>query len=326
MQSEDNEETPEFAPTQIDRVTDDNIKRIDDEAFHQEETVTLVEQNEDITSERMSSIIEGLLLLSDDPLQKEDLIQFFYQLRKSQNEDQDNDSDNNDDTDEDIVIAKMVSQKFDEAINILLQKHSDNEGIYLAQVANGYQLRTNTKNQIYLQRYFRKKPIRISASALETLSIIAYQQPIVKADIDTIRGVDSSGMLKTLLDKELIKILGKKDEPGRPLLYGTTQKFLEFFHLQSLGELPTIQELKELVAASRPDAEQVNFRFDDNISAGQEYAQKILEEDQDVLERIDSAIKDVQRAKKLTDTVLEIKSSEEEEATSDTNPDTHLSS
>jgi segregation and condensation protein B len=91
----------------------------------------------------------------------------------------------------------------------------------------------------------------MTRAQLETLAIVSYRQPLTRPEIDDIRGVDSGPVLKTLLDRDLIKILGKKDEPGRPLLYGTTQTFLEFFGLKSLKDLPSLREFTELSDDSR---------------------------------------------------------------------------
>jgi segregation and condensation protein B len=90
------------------------------------------------------------------------------------------------------------------------------------------------------------RPPGLTPAALETLAIIAYRQPVVKADIDRFRGVDTAGSLRGLLEKKLARIVGRKDVPGKPILYGTTRKFLEVFNLQDLSALPTLRELKEL--------------------------------------------------------------------------------
>ncbi|HEX5034627.1 MAG TPA: SMC-Scp complex subunit ScpB, partial [bacterium] len=117
----------------------------------------------------------------------------------------------------------------------------DQRGIVLAEVANGWQFRTKPENAAILQQFSQPKPTKISKPSLETLAIVAYKQPITRVEIDLIRGVDSGGVLKTLLEKNLVRIVGKKDEPGKPMLYGTTQDFLELFQLKSLQELPTLK-------------------------------------------------------------------------------------
>src|SRR5208337_4114373 len=91
-------------------------------------------------------------------------------------------------------------------------------------------------------------PYRFSNSSLETLAIVAYRQPITRAEVEYLRGVDSGGVLKTLLEKKMLRILGKKDIPGRPLIYGTSREFLESFNLKDLASLPTLKEVQELTA------------------------------------------------------------------------------
>jgi segregation and condensation protein B len=101
-------------------------------------------------------------------------------------------------------------------------------------------------SQKYVLRFLKAKPQRLTRSALETLAIVAYRQPVTRPEIEDIRGVDSGGVLKALLERRLIKILGKKEEVGRPLLYGTTPEFLQFFSLKNLSALPSLQEFHEL--------------------------------------------------------------------------------
>ncbi|HEX9103764.1 MAG TPA: SMC-Scp complex subunit ScpB, partial [Polyangia bacterium] len=116
----------------------------------------------------------------------------------------------------------------------------------LHQVAGGYQFRTNPENAQWVQKLLASKPVRLTRAQIETLAICAYRQPVTRPEIDEIRGVDSGGTLKTLLDRSLIRIVGKKEEPGRPILYGTTKEFLEFFNLRDLKDLPTLREFHEL--------------------------------------------------------------------------------
>jgi segregation and condensation protein B len=108
-----------------------------------------------------------------------------------------------------------------------------------------------------VQQLIQGRPVRLSRAQLETLAICAYRQPITRPEIDQIRGVDSGGTLKVLLDRGLVRILGKKEEVGRPLLYGTTTEFLDFFSLKDLRELPTLREYSELSEESRQMVERV---------------------------------------------------------------------
>jgi segregation and condensation protein B len=119
-------------------------------------------------------------------------------------------------------------------------------GVHLAEVAGGWQFRTRPDFQQYVARHVKTKAARFSQSSLETLAIVAYRQPITRAEVEHLRGVDCGGVLKSLLDKRLVKILGKKDIPGRPLIYGTSREFLEVFGLKDLKSLPTLREIQAL--------------------------------------------------------------------------------
>jgi segregation and condensation protein B len=119
-------------------------------------------------------------------------------------------------------------------------------GFYLAEVAGGYQFRTVAELAPWLRKLKKDRPPRFSQAALETLAIIAYRQPVTRAEIEYLRGVDSGGVMKTLLEKNLLRILGKKDVPGRPLIYGTSRQFLELFGLRDLADLPTLKEFTAL--------------------------------------------------------------------------------
>lgn len=123
-------------------------------------------------------------------------------------------------------------------------------GIQLHEVAGGFQFRTARENAEWVRSLFKEKPTRLGRAALETLAVIAYRQPVTKADIELIRGVDVDGTLTTLLTRKLIKIAGRKDAVGRPLLYATSTEFLEIFGLKDLNELPSLKEL-----GPGPDAE-----------------------------------------------------------------------
>lgn len=122
-------------------------------------------------------------------------------------------------------------------------------GFELVEVAGGWQFRTRPAFHGYITRHIKTRISKFSQSALETLAIIAYRQPITRAEVEHLRGVDCGGVLKSLLEKHLVRILGKKDIPGRPLIYGTSKEFLEMFGLKDLKGLPTLKEIQALDAA-----------------------------------------------------------------------------
>jgi segregation and condensation protein B len=124
-------------------------------------------------------------------------------------------------------------------------------GFVLDEVAGGFQFRTRAEHADWVRRLNKSRPFRFSRAALETLAIVAYRQPITRAEIEYLRGVDSGGVLKTLLDRHLVRILGKKEIAGRPMIYGTTREFLEMFGLRDLAALPTLKEFSDIT----PDAE-----------------------------------------------------------------------
>ncbi len=126
---------------------------------------------------------------------------------------------------------------------------SETSALELLEVAEGWQFRTKPPFAEWIKRLNTVRPSKLSQPAMETLAIVAYRQPITRAEIDYVRGVDSGGVIKTLLDKRLIKIVGKKDLPGRPLVYGTTQEFLEVFSLKDITSLPNLQDIKQISSA-----------------------------------------------------------------------------
>ena len=126
----------------------------------------------------------------------------------------------------------------------------DRRGIRLVEVAGGYQFRTAPEHAEWVRRLFQQRPWRLTRATLETLAIVAYKQPITRAEIEAIRGVDVDSVLASLLARKLVKIVGRKDVIGRPLLYGTTRQFLEVFGLRDLAALPGLSE----VAAAMPDS------------------------------------------------------------------------
>lgn len=130
----------------------------------------------------------------------------------------------------------------------------NNNGLLVVEVAGGVQMVTNPVCSPWVKKLLSTAvPAKLSQPSLETLAIIAYKQPIIKAEIEAIRGVNSDGVVKTLLERKMVKILGRKEVPGRPLMYGTTREFLQYFGLKDLSELPTLKEFQEFETPEAPE-------------------------------------------------------------------------
>lgn len=127
-------------------------------------------------------------------------------------------------------------------------------GLMVQEVAGGFRLATRPEAHAWIQRLQQVKPARLSRPALETLALIAYRQPITKAEIEKVRGVAVDGVLRTLVERDLVRILGRKAEAGRPIVYGTSTAFLEHFGFKDLGDLPTLKEIDELVGTATTPA------------------------------------------------------------------------
>jgi segregation and condensation protein B len=171
----------------------------------------------------LSAIIESLVFTADSALSIDRLCELLSEYQRDEIK---------------SVLAEMVAYYQGRA-----------GGFELVEVAGGWQFRTRPAFHSYITRHIKTRAAKFSQSALETLAIIAYRQPITRAEVEHLRGVDCGGVLKSLLEKHLVKILGKKDIPGRPLIYGTSKEFLEIFGLKDLKSLPTLKEIQALDVA-----------------------------------------------------------------------------
>ncbi len=178
-------------------------------------------QAEAIDARELKAILEAVLFVSPEPVPVARLMSILGTVSK----------------------AEVV-----QALGILTHDlDQDGRGIQLVQVAGGYRLVTKQEYGPWLKRMDKAKAAqKLSRSALESLAIIAYKQPLVRSEIEEIRGVETSGVLRTLCERKLVRIVGRKDVPGRPIMYGTTKFFLEHFGLHDLSQLPPLREFKEL--------------------------------------------------------------------------------
>jgi segregation and condensation protein B len=171
----------------------------------------------------IADIIESLLFVADEPLSLDKL--------KS-------------------ILETVESKEIKSALEVLGNRYEDRGGGFvLCEVAGGWQLRSRPEFNPWIKRLLQPSPQRLSKPALETLAIVAYNQPIIRADIEHIRGVDCGGVLRQLMERKLIRVLGRKEIPGRPLIYATTKLFLETFGLKDLRDLPSPKEIEEMASA-----------------------------------------------------------------------------
>jgi segregation and condensation protein B len=144
-------------------------------------------------------------------------------------------------------LGEFPPEEIESAFRALVAEFSDpGRSIEVAQVAGGFQMRTKVAYRDWVKRFVREKDVGLSRSMLETLSIIAYKQPVTKKEIDVVRGVDSARAIKHLLERRLIEIAGRDGEAVKRMVFGTTQRFLEVYGLKSLEDLPTYKEIESL--------------------------------------------------------------------------------
>ena len=148
------------------------------------------------------------------------------------------------------ITALADTREVKDALTALAAEYDDRPGgFYLDEVAGGFQIRTRPEYNEWIRKLIKPRPLRLSKAALETLVIIAYKQPIIRSDVEHLRGVDCGGVLRVLLERKLIRVLGRREIAGRPLIYATTKHFLEVFDLKTLKDLPTPKEIEELGAS-----------------------------------------------------------------------------
>jgi segregation and condensation protein B len=227
------EEAAAFLPSNDEEVIEvaeepaENLEGTELEAFESAQ----IEETEFVETERLSSIIESVLFASDRPVSLASLKLVF----KGTN-----------------IKTEHIRRPLD---LLATELAGANRGVSLEEVPGGFQLRTKVDNMNFLNRAIKARQFRLSGPALEVLSIIAYKQPIIKNEMDSIRGVESGHLLRALMEKGLVTFEGKSELPGKPMLYGTTKKFLEIFGLRNLKELPTLSQIDELLPEGMTEEE-----------------------------------------------------------------------
>ncbi len=185
----------------------------------------------------INQIVEALLFASPEPLTQSQINSIF---------------------EHDLVDAEFTD--LENIIVDLKDQYNKNDNAFtIVKVASGYQLVSRSEYEVFIRRLLKKSGrMALTNASLETLAIVAYRQPVNRFEIESIRGVDSSGVLRTLLSKNLIKIKGRDSGPGRPLLYNTTEKYLEYFGLSNLSEMPKLSELVDLEKSESQENSQTN--------------------------------------------------------------------
>jgi len=173
-----------------------------------------------VEEERLRAILESLLFVAGEPITMARLQAVLESVPRDE-------------------IRKALA-------DLSLTYANGSRGIVLEEVAGGYQLRTPREHAYYVRKLLAAKPPRLSRPLLETVAIIAYRQPVTRPEIEQLRGVDSGGVLETLIERGLIRIAGRKEAPGRPIVYATTPEFLEVFSLKDLASLPDLDEFRAL--------------------------------------------------------------------------------
>jgi segregation and condensation protein B len=154
------------------------------------------------------------------------------------------------------VVPESSAREVREDVEALNESYAaEGRGFRIEEVSGGYQLRTLPELAPFVQQLEPVPPLRMSRASLETLAIIAYKQPVTRAEIEHVRGVDAGPLLRGLLERRLARIAGHREVPGRPILYATTPRFLEVFGLAGLSDLPTLREIEELLRDRLPDGD-----------------------------------------------------------------------
>lgn len=222
--------------------------------------------------EKLQSAVESILFTSESPVTLARLREVFEEIKPSEQE-----------------LKHSLEQTH--------QKYQDpSYGFEIRQSKGGYHFCTKPQNAEWVRKFLASRPFRLSHSALETLSVIAYRQPITRAEIDSVRGMDSSHLLRTLMERGIVKMAGKAEVPGRPVIYATTPKFLELVGLNSLSDLPPLTELHELKGDTEEPKESLEESLD-RVMGEPLIGEPISREDKR-LEEIEDLIHSIQQPEK----------------------------
>ncbi len=196
--------------------------------------------------QQQKQIVEALILASPEPVTAQRLAQ---------------------------IVPYLKPAKAKELVAELGKEYEEQDRAFeVWEVAGGYQIRTRAEFSGYLRELQAERPLRLSRAALETLSVIAYKQPVTRAEVEHVRGVDVGATVRSLVDRKLVRIAGHREVPGRPMLYATTKRFLEVFGLPKLDDLPTLREIEELLPADEGAGSEVLLPADEGAGSAEESA------------------------------------------------------
>ncbi len=270
-----------------------------------------------VIQEKLKSIIEAAVLATGQPIHLDRLLKLFIDEEKPSRED----------------VRNAIKQ---------LQDDYADRGMELIEVSSGYRIQARQDYSQWVSRLWEEKPARYSRALLETLVLIAYKQPITRGEIENVRGVSvSSNIIKTLQEREWVRVVGHRDVPGKPAIYATTRQFLDYFNLKSLDQLPTLSEIRDLDKISKElEVQEKNIEVvdDENLeqndlssNVSEEYSSdatissaSISEEDFDQ-QHIAQELKEISETIKVVDHEAEVFIAESENTISEITSETDLS-
>jgi segregation and condensation protein B len=201
-----------------------------------------------MNTQKISNIVEAALLAAGKPLSLERLLLLFADDEQPHRQ----------------QLVEVLMQ---------LQQHYQQRGVDLVEVNSGWRIQVRKEYSPWISRLWDEKPARYSRALLETLSLIAYRQPLTRGEIEDVRGVAvSTNIIKTLLERDWVRVVGKRDVPGRPSLYATTREFLDYFGLRGLDDLPPLAEIREFDVIN-PELDLPDPEMDQQAGARQETVQ-----------------------------------------------------
>ncbi|MEK7705691.1 MAG: SMC-Scp complex subunit ScpB [Myxococcota bacterium] len=247
-------------------------------------------QDENVTASDLVGAIEAVLFAAGEPMTVREIRQVFVRLWQDVPDEQ----------------RTVLEGDLATAVETLRERwrNGEDRGFVLAEVSGGFGFRSNPRHAQIVKHLHESRPVRLSRAALETLAIVAYRQPATRPDIEHIRGVDCSATLRLLLDRNLVRIVGKKEEPGRPLLYGTTKEFLSFFNLPSLAQLPSLREFHELTSESQEELETFEGGVRPSLEELSGSARKLNLAEEPALDQLDEAVANLTTTEATTRDVL----------------------